>query len=319
MKRLIFIIALVTQFHLGLSEDNQNNPFLVARGLIEEGKYEAAISVLTPVTRSPTADNAIRGRALTIIGFAYKEDGQFQEARRCYEEALRIFDADAALDADRGATLDYLGNLEQVAGNLLDAQRLYTKALEIDQRFQDHTRIFTVFIHLAEDSIEQKHYKAAKKYLQSAAQQQDMMMSAKKESLADLYETQGWLASVTGKKGEAVEDYKRSVEACRDQYGNQHPLTGWTYLLLGKAFAEDGKVEDGMKSVREGIAILEETAGTSDLRYLLGQVLYSKLLALSGAQTESAQLASAAQQAIDNKLKHQCVNCTVSAWSFQQK
>jgi Tetratricopeptide repeat len=74
--------------------------------------------------------------------------------------------------------------------------------------------------------------------------------------LADVYGTRGWLASATGKNGEAVEAYKRSLDACKRQFGNQHPLTGWAYLLLGKALAEDGNVEGGMKSVRGGLAIL---------------------------------------------------------------
>jgi tetratricopeptide (TPR) repeat protein len=318
MKRLFVIIALVTQFHLALSEENQN-PFTIALGLIEMARYQAAISVLAPIAKSPSTDNVVRGRAWTLLGFAYKEGGEFQQARRCYEEALRVFEGGAALDADRAATLDYLGSLEEVTGNLPDAQRFLMKALEINQRLQDHARLSTVFIHLAGVEIERKRYREAKRYLQSAEEQEVGVVDLKKELAAELYETQGWLASARGKKLEAVEKYKKTLEAVRDRYGNQHPLTGWSYLLLGKAFADDGDAQTGIENVREGMTILENTAGTGDLRYLAGEVLYAKLLARQGEQAESERLASSAQQAIDSKLKKQCLNCTVSAWSFQQK
>lgn len=121
------------------------------------------------------------------------------------------------------------------------------------------------------------------------------------------------------KKREAVEAYKRSLEACEHQFGNQHPVTGWAYLLLGKVIAEDGNVEQGMKSIRDGLAILEATAGTQDLRYLAGEIAYSKLLDRSGAHAESARLAMEAKQEIESRVRSQCSNCTVSVWSFQQK
>ena len=116
-----------------------------------------------------------------------------------------------------------------------------------------------------------------------------------------------------------MEAYKRSLDACEHQFGSQNPLTGWAYLLLGKAIADDGNLEDGMKRIRDGLAILEATSGTQDLRYLAGEIAYSKLLDRSGAHAESARLATEAKQEIDNRIRSQCLNCTVSVWSFQQK
>jgi tetratricopeptide (TPR) repeat protein len=319
MKRLIMIIALLTQLHLAFGEENLNDVVANAFGLLEKGRYEAAISMLTSVAQSPSTHKVIRGRAWTVLGFAYKQDGQFEQARRCYEQALRIFNDAAILDSDRAAALDYFGNLELDMGNLADGLRLLTEALQIDEKFQDHQRLSTVYAHLAGIAIQQKHYKDAKKYLESSEQEANSVVNVKQHLLADIYGTRGWLASATGKKKEAVEDYKRSLEACEQQFGNQHPLTGWAYLLLGKATAEDGNVEEGMKSIRDGLAILEATSGTQDLRCLAGEIAYSKLLDRSGAHAESARLATEAKQEIASRMRSQCSNCTVSVWSFQQK
>ena len=319
MKRLIMIIALFTQLHLGFGEENLNDVVANAFGLLEKGRYETAISILLPVTQSPSVDKVIRGRAWTVLGFAYKQAGQFEEARRCYERALSVFNEAAIFDSDRAAALDYFGNLELDTGNLADGLKLFTEALQIDEKFQDHPRLATVYTHLAGVAIQQKRYKDAKKYLQSAEEEASSGADMRQELLADIYGTRGWLASATGKKEEAVGAYRRGLEACEHQFGNQHPLTGWAYLLLGKAIAEDGNVQDGMKTIRDGLAILEATAGTQDLRYLAGEIAYSKLLDRAGAQAESARLATEAKQEIDSRIRSQCSNCTVSVWSFQQK
>jgi tetratricopeptide (TPR) repeat protein len=318
MKRFIIIIALATHFHFALGEEGPNNPITTAFNLIEKGRYDTAISMLTPVTESPSTANVDRGRALTVLGFAYKENSQFQQARHCYEQALSIFAASADFDADRAATLDYFGDLEAELGSLPNAQLFFTKALEIDERLQNHFRTSTVFINLAEISIKQKRYKDAKKYLESATQQAILVADPKPHLLADLYGTKGWLASETKQKEAAIEDFRQSLKASIDQFGSQHPITGWTYLLLGKAIADKGDLEQGMKNIRDGLAILESTAGTNDLKYLVGELVYSELLDRTGAHAESARIAAVAKPALAAKLQSQCANCTVSAWGMQK-
>ena len=318
MKRFVMIIALATQFHLACSESAPDNPISVSFALVEKGQYESAISILKPVVGSASASVIDRGRALTVLGFAYKEAGKYEESRHCYEQALSIFGASADFDGDRAATLDYFGDLEAEINSLPDAQQLFTKALEIDERMQNHFRSSTVLINLAEISIKQKRYKDAKKYLQTATEQAGQVSGPKPHLLADLYCTKGWLASVTKQKDEAIEDFTQSLKVSLEQYGSQHPITGWTYLLLGKAIADKGDLEQGMKNIRDGLAILGSTTGTSDLKYLVGEVVYSQLLDRTGAHAESERIGAAAKQALAAKLQSQCSNCTVSAWGVEK-
>src|SRR5262249_31096179 len=157
-------IALVFQGSLASAESSGNDPAAATvLDLIAKGKYDSAISMLMPVTESSSVDSVVRGRAWTLLGFAYKESGQFQKARRCYEQALSTFGDDPAADADRAATFDNFGSLQEELGNLPDAQTLLMKAAEIGGRIQDHFRIATVLTEMAGIGIEQKHYKVAKK------------------------------------------------------------------------------------------------------------------------------------------------------------
>jgi tetratricopeptide (TPR) repeat protein len=318
MKRLIMFIALVFQCYLSSAESGGNDLTATYLDLIAKGKYEAAISMLRPLAESSSTDQLVRGRIWTLLGFAYKESGQFQQARRCYEEALNTFADSAGADGDRAATFDNFGSLEEELGNLPDAQTLLTKAAQIAERIQDHFRLATVLTEMAGIGIEQKHYKVAKKYLQTAVQEEGRVRGEKMNLITNLYATKGWLESVTGNKIEAVWDYRESLAACKGRYGDQHPLTGWSTLQLGKAFAEEGELDEGIKNIRDGLAILEASTGKSDLRYLVGEVLYAEVLDLTGAHAESVKLGSAARQALDSKLKNQCTGCTVSTWSLYQ-
>lgn len=319
MKRLIMSIALVFYCSLASAESSGNDPAAATvLELIDKGKYDSAISLLTPVTESSSVDSAVRGRAWTLLGFAYKEAGQFQKARRCYEQALSSFGDDPAADRDRAATFDNFGSLQEELGNLPEAQTFLMKAAEIGGRIQDHFRMANVLTEMAEIGIEQKHYKVAKKYLQTAVHEATQVHGAKMNLIANLYATKGWLESVTGNKIEAAWDYTESLEACKREFGNQHPLTGWSMLQLGKAYAEEGNLDDGIRDIREGLAILEASAGKSDLRYLVGEVVYAEVLDRTGAHAESVKLGSAARQALDSRLKNQCAGCTVSSWSLHQ-
>jgi tetratricopeptide (TPR) repeat protein len=318
MKRFIMFIALVFQCSLAPAESSGNDPVATGLDLIAKGKYDAAISTLTPITESSSVDSLVRGRAWTLLGFAYKEAGQFQKARRCYEQALSTFGDNPAADGDRAATFDNFGSLQEELGNLADAQNFLAKAAEIGERIQDHFRVATVLTEMAGIGIEQKHYKVAKKDLQTAVHEASQVHGAKMNLIANLYATKGWLESVTGNKIDAAWDYRESLEACKRQYGDQHPLTGWSYLQLGKAFAEEGNLEDGIKEIRDGLAILEASAGKSDLRYLVGEVVYAEVLDRTGAHAESVKLGSAARQALDSRLKNQCASCTISSWSLHQ-
>jgi Tetratricopeptide repeat len=317
MTRFIIILALASGLALAFCQNPQNDSVTKALGLIDKGQPEGAIPTLTSLTGS--ANDGVRGRAWTLLGYAYKEEGKFDQARRCYERALGVFGQAAKFDIDRAATLSYFGNLESEMGNLSDAQKLLLESIDIDQRRGDHAALSSALTHMAGVEIERKQYKAARKYLQSASNEEKLATDFNTELLADLYGTKGWLASVTGKTHDAVRNYEQTLVTCTERFGAAHPLTGWSYLLLGKAVADDGDVGKGMKSIREGLQVLETTVGTHDLRYLAGQLLYSQILDRSGQHAESARLASAARQALNNAFHNQCFECTVSVWSFQPR
>lgn len=90
--------------------------YLEAIGLINEGKYEAAIQSLTAARAAfgPHPD------VLTYLGFAHRKLGRFDAAETYYRAAL------AAVPDHRGAT-EYYGELMVERGDLAGAERMLAK------------------------------------------------------------------------------------------------------------------------------------------------------------------------------------------------
>jgi tetratricopeptide (TPR) repeat protein len=90
--------------------------YLVAVGLINEGKYEAAIASLQDAKATFGAHPDI----LTYLGFANRKLGRFDVAESYYRQAL------ASAPTHRGAT-EYYGELMVERGNLKGAKHMLAK------------------------------------------------------------------------------------------------------------------------------------------------------------------------------------------------
>jgi tetratricopeptide (TPR) repeat protein len=300
-----------------MGQNSSANAFAHAVNLIERGQSATAIEILRPLADTVPQASPERARIQTMLGFAYQQGGQTTLARQCYERALTNVGTIGASDPDRATILDYLASLETDTGNLSSAENLFRQALEIDKRLADPERLATLYTHLAGLEVQKRQFKEARRHLDLAMREQEQAGASKTEYLADLYVTRGWLASVNNHHQEAVDDYSRALAAVRKSYGEDHPLVGWSYLLLGKARGESGDVSEGVVAMEKGLSILKNTVGTNDARYLIGEIAYSKLLDRSGRHEEAQRLSAEAERSLPEALKPQCRDCSTSVWSLR--
>jgi len=114
--------------------------------LEEQGQFDKAIQILQPLVDSGAFTGSDLGKAWTLLGVAYKEQGQFEQAQHAYEQGLQIFERDTRYAANYASTLECFAALYRAMRQEQDAIKLGLKAAAIDTQPGDYagvTRIYT--------------------------------------------------------------------------------------------------------------------------------------------------------------------------------
>jgi tetratricopeptide (TPR) repeat protein len=284
-----------------------------AAQLFQQGQCARATEVAEPLMGSPVLTELEQGRGWALIASAYQCQGRFQDATTCYERALRILRVDDGLATDYAATLGALGTLLSDMGQGKAALRTESRALQIYERIHDRPGIAVACASLADLELGFKHLTKARAYLERSTQESSLTNGFTDDYYAFLSSSRAWLAEQQGDVSAAISGYREELEQLIRIHGEHDFLVGWAYMLLGKAYLLRGCTGSAMDNMEKGLAILRETVGTANFRYLGAQIVYAQALDSSGMHREAKQLRTAAQRALDTLYKGQCVQCRVSA------
>jgi tetratricopeptide (TPR) repeat protein len=282
----------------------------------KQGQFDKAINLAKGLIDSGQSSGGELGRAWILLGVVYTQQGRFAEAQNAFERSLRILDGPQFI-TDYADALQSYGWLYNDTGQIAIAGQMWKKALQLRQQFGDHAGVSRSLTSLAGLALARDRVREAKKYLQSAAEQAKLTPDLTDDDLAIGYGTQAWLALAEGHPAAAVADYERSLELSKRIHGERHWLTGWGYMLRGKAYSESGNVGQAFTDMREGLSILDQALGRKNPRYFAAQIAYSKALDRAGLSAQAAQWRAAGEQAEKDFYRSQCVGCTINVAAFR--
>lgn len=299
-------------------------PEQLFRALLLEhaGHPDKAITILTPLVASAStdeaaADEAAMGQAWNILGLALKDQGNFSDSQRAFERALQILKRSPAYRRHYAMALDNFGGLLMAMDQPDAARSVRTKALDMYKQSGDHAGMAVACSDLAGIAFGQGSRRSGKKYLRQARNEAELAIDLSDDNRAAIFSMQAWLALLEGDAREAVVNYQRSLDLWKKQYGDEHPFTGWGYVLLGSAKAREAEPDAALADIQKGVAILGRTAGRLDSRYLKAQIAYAELLDRTAKNPDAVRMKADAEQALRSARQHQCLNCTVSAAAFR--
>ena len=301
-----------------LAQPSDHQVLTRAYDLIQQGQPDNATVLLTNLANSPTASDADRGRAETLLGLALDDQGRYPAAQQAFESALRLLDSPGHPTSDYAAALDHDAGLQLLKGNVDLARTLLNQAAGIATQLGNHAQLASVRLHLAGLEIQLQRFHDAREALQNARAEFHLAGDSARPIAPDLYGTSGWLAALTHKPHQAVTDYTAALNACTRLYGERHMLTGWAHMLLGHAQAADHDLPAGLASMQTGLAILKQTLGTNNQRYLLSEIAYSSLLDDAGSHAEAVRISAAANKTLSTR-PTECPSCTTSIWELQHR
>jgi tetratricopeptide (TPR) repeat protein len=287
--------------------------------LDQQGRFDAVIMIARSVTdAAPAGVNDIElGRAYLLLGLAYEQTGNVNESERAYERSLRL------LEPHREAVDDYASGLENFAGLYIETGRLeaagkmWLSSLQLRQQIGDHAGVVRSLLDLTGFDLSQQRIREARKYFKRAEQEVKSVRDLTDDDFALFFETKGWLAMSEGNTSAAVADYRHALEITRRSRGEHHWITGWEAMLLGKAYAGNGDLNEAMDQMRQGLTILEQALGPNSSKSVIAKIAYSQLLDRAGLHSEAANLKAAAESATRQMYAGQCVGCTINVAGFR--
>jgi tetratricopeptide (TPR) repeat protein len=281
--------------------------------LEQKGQYAEVVQRVSPLIESNGLNERELGTAELILGIAYHEQGERKQAQSAYEKALRMLDGHREYAADHAAALDNFARLYLDSGYPDIAARMESDVLRTYEGLGDHADVARSCVTLASLEINDGHRRKGKEYLQRALREAKPASGLDPDFFAQVSSTQGWLALLGGDTAAAISDYTHAVELWKAAHGENHMLTGWGYMLLGKAHAQAGQNAVALEVMQQGLHILEQSVGSNNAKYLAAEIAYSQVLDQSGEHTEAARLKGATEQAFEKLNRDACIRCSISA------
>jgi hypothetical protein len=138
----------------------------------------------------------------------------------------------------------------------------------------------------------------AHKWMSRSIAESHLAGNVTSDELAALTTTQARIAELDGDPNTAIADYQHSLALWKQSHEDQHPQTGWLYVLLGGAYLQAGDIADARATTSRGLTLLRAGSDKSP-RLFAAELAYSKVLDASGAHDQAAVLRKEAEAALD--------------------
>jgi tetratricopeptide (TPR) repeat protein len=209
--------------------------------LEQKGQYAEVVQPVSLLVESKALNERDTGRAQLILGIAYHQQGEWNLAQSAYERALQILSGHQEYAEDRAAVLDNFAQLYLELGFPDTTMRMEGNVLRAYEGLGDRANVARSCITLAGLEINEGHRRKGKDYLQRALREAKVASGLDEDFFAQVSSTQGWLALLGGDTAAAISEYTHAVELWTAAHGEDHMLTGWGYMLLGKSYVQAGQ------------------------------------------------------------------------------
>jgi len=313
----VFVVLAVAASPALLGQQSAEQQLQQISALEQQGKFNDVPAAVSQLIQSNTLGQDQLGRANLMLGIANQQRGDFMRAQSEYEQAIRMLSSNQAYRRDYAAVLDNLARLYLDLGNAEIALSMEKKILAVYGALRDHAAIARSYATLADLELNQGHSRKGKRYLSRALHEAKLACDLDEDFLATVSSTQAWLAQMDGNTGAAISGYARAVSLWTKQHGERHMLTGWGYMLLGKSYAQAGRQDLALETMRKGLSILSQTIGSNNPKYVASEIAYAQALDKSGAHAEAVHLKDTAEKDLADFYRNECVDCRVSVAAFQ--
>lgn len=287
--------------------------------LNEAGRFRAAIDTIEPLLHSQgrESNDAVTGVAWNLRGLSLQGLGNHDEARRSYENAIRILCGSADQQAQCASALDNLGSLEAEIDQLENSKSLRIRARKMYEVLMDHAGMARISTELALVAMGQGNRKEARRDLAEAFHEESLVPEPKIGDLAWMLSVQCLQYERDGEAQSALTAINRAIELWTQRYGPEYYLLAAGYSTRGRAYDMLRDYASAGKDLEQSLEILTANSQRETRVYYLTEISYAQVLRHSGQKGEASRLESVANAGLEDLRHRACGGCTISAASLR--
>lgn len=288
-----------------------------AAALRDKGEYGQALRILEPLTTSSGPEFTDAAKTWILLGSLYQDLARYPEAQRAYQTAISLSKSRRGSERVEAVAMDNLGSLYLAMGQLEMSKRLRLRVLRSAEAAGDHEEMLRIYNNLAAIAIGQRNVKETRRWLGHAFAEIKLSSQVRADDLAAIHSNAGWLSEHDRDYAQAATHYEAALQSWTELHGMNHPLTGWGYVLRGRAHSLLGETTQGLEDVKTGLAIIEKTLGTGVPLYFQARMQYADALSAAGASREAKTMRSATKLAIESFRRTTSSQYAISADAFR--
>jgi tetratricopeptide (TPR) repeat protein len=305
MRRVVFCVlfGIVTSAALTSAQD-RNSGLDYLSHLSRFNQLPQLIQAANSLLANPTLAPADRGIALTYLGYAYQKSGDFQAATESYEKAIATLERDGLHPSENATALGALATLYVETGQTDTAKHVLLRSISLlEKDSNNHDKIAIIWNDLATIAADNHSRREAHKCMARAIAEMQLASKLNPDETSALLSTQARIAEIDGDPRTAIADYQHSLDLLKQSHGDQHPDTGWLYVLLGGAYLEAHDITSARETTSRGLNLLEASSGRQSPRYLAAELVYANVLEASGSSDEASMLRKQAHSLLNAAVK----------------
>lgn len=306
-------ISLTLAIFLSQTLHASSNPLLDRLiDLDQKGQYERVIQETSAMLATSKLSVDDSGAAWVLLGAANQAKGNFAAAQSAYDKALRLYHSASGHEEEEGRVLEHHATLYRDLMEQEPAINMERKAISIFERYGQHALLARSYTTLAQLELGQGKGRAGKLDLARATKEVQLLKTIDTDVLAQIKVVEAWVSSDDKDMAAAIGAYRNALQLWNEKHPSPYVMTGWTYVLLGKAYAENGSITDALSSMEHGIAILRSSVGEQNPTYFAARIAYADVLSRSGAIQRAADIKTSSEGAFRALYRGGCVNCSIS-------
>ena len=229
--------------------------------------YEEAENVylrLIQISEETNGQNETTAKAYNCLGIVYDNLGDYDEALKYYNKALKI-DKEVFGEEHPYTAMSYLniGGTYYKLGEYNDALKHYNKALKIKKEVfgQKHISTASCYLNMGMVYDDLGEYYNALKYHNKAIEIYKEVLEENNLNIATYYNSIGIVYQNLKKYDKALESHNKALEIREEVLGEKHPYTAMSYNNIGTLYMNIEDYDKALKCYDRALKINEKALG----------------------------------------------------------